>query len=154
MTLKISYLKQSINKFSSNLILFVNDNFKISGLKQILTNSEFSYVKDLLKSSDLKKNLLVFELSSKKKIILVSIKNNLKISDIENLGAELYSRINYGKNSEYFLNTDTVNSKYENFVGHFLHGLKLKSYEFKKYKTKKETRTISVNIFGKKNTLF
>ena len=151
MTLKISYLKQSINKFSSNLILFVNDNFKISGLKQILTNSEFSYVKDLLKSSDLKKNLLVFELSSKKKIILVSIKNNLKISDIENLGAELYSRINYGKNSEYFLNTDTVNSKYENFVGHFLHGLKLKSYEFKKYKTKKETRTISVNIFGKKN---
>ena len=151
MTLKISYLKQSINKFSSNLILFVNDNFKISGLKQILTNSEFSYVKDLLKSSDLKKNLLVFELSSKKKIILVSIKNNLKISDIENLGGELYSRINYGKNSEYFLNTDTVNSKYENFVGHFLHGLKLKSYEFKKYKTKKETRTISVNIFGKKN---
>ena len=138
MTLKISYLKQSINKFSSNLILFVNDNFKISGLKQILTNSEFSYVKDLLKSSDLKKNLLVFELSSKKKIILVSIKNNLKISDIENLGAELYSRINYGKNSEYFLNTDTVNSKYENFVGHFLHGLKLKSYEFKKYKTKKK----------------
>ena len=49
------------------------------------------------------------------------------------------------------MNTDTVNSKYENFVGHFLHGLKLKSYEFKKYKTKKETRTISVNIFGKKN---
>ena len=146
MTLKISYLKQSINKFSSNLILFVNDNFKISGLKQILTNSEFSYVKDLLKSSDLKKNLLVFELSSKKKIILVSIKNNLKISDIENLGAELYSRINYGKNSEYFLNTDTVNSKYENFVGHFLHGLKLKSYEFKKYKTKKETRVISINV--------
>ena len=48
------------------------------------------------------------------------------------------------------MNTDTVNSKYENFVGHFLHGLKLKSYEFKKYKTKKETRTISVNIFGKK----
>ncbi len=151
MTLKISYLKQSINKFSSNLILFVNDNFKISGLKKILTNSEFSYVEDLLKSSDLKKNLLVFELSSKKKIILVSIKNNLKTSDIENLGAELYLRINYGKNSEYFLNTDTVNSKYENFVGHFLHGLKLKSYEFKKYKTKKETRTISVNIFGKKN---
>ena len=137
MTLKISYLKQSINKFSSNLILFVNDNFKISGLKQIFTNSEFSYVKDLLKSSDLKKPLS-FRTKLEKKIILVSIKNNLKISDIENLGAELYSRINYGKNSEYFLNTDTVNSKYENFVGHFLHGLKLKSYEFKKYKTKKK----------------
>ncbi len=67
MTIKISYLKQSINKFPSNLILFVNDNFKLSGVKKILTNSEFSYIDDLLKSSDLKKNLLVFELSSKKK---------------------------------------------------------------------------------------
>ena len=48
-------------------------------------------------------------------------------------------RVNYGKNSEYFLYTDSVPSeKYKNFVGHFLHGLKLKSYEFKKYKTKKE----------------
>ena len=90
-------------------------------------------------------------LVQKKKIILVSIKNNLKISNIENLGAELYPRVNYGKNSEYFLSTDTINSKYENFVGHFLHGLKLKSYEFKKYKTKKETRVITINIFGKKN---
>ena len=32
-----------------------------------------------------------------------------------------------------------------------MHGLKLKSYEFKKYKTKKESRTISINVFGNKN---
>ena len=37
-----------------------------------------------------------------------------------------------GKSREYFLNTDTVIGKIENFVSHFLHGLKLKSYEFKK----------------------
>ena len=36
--------------------------------------------------------------------------------------------------------------KYKNFIGHFLHGLKLKSYEFKKYKTKKDTRVISINV--------
>ena len=34
--------------------------------------------------------------------------------------------------------SDSVNIKIENFVGHFLHGVKLKSYEFKKYKTKKD----------------
>ena len=28
-------------------------------------------------------------------------------------------------------------------------GLKLKSYEFKKYKSKKETITVNINIFGK-----
>ena len=38
------------------------------------------------------------------------------------------------------------------FLGHFLHGLKLKSYEFGKYKTKKkDTRSISINVRGNKN---
>ena len=151
MTIKISYSKKTINKSSSNLVLFTNDKFGINGLKNNFSNSEFSYINDLLKTSDIKKNLLVFEVNSKKKIVLVSIKNNLKISDIEKLGAEFYGRVNYGKNSEYFLNTDSVINKYDNFIGHFLHGLKLKSYEFKKYKTKKESRIILINIFGNKN---
>jgi len=151
MSIKISLSKKSINKSSSNLILFVNDNFKINNLKKALNSSEFSYIDDLLKSSDLKKNFLVFELSSKKKVVLISIKNNFKISDIENLGAEFFGTVNYGKNCEYFLNTDTINSKFGNFISHFLHGLKLKSYEFKKYKTKKENRVISIYLYGNKN---
>ena len=69
---------------------------------------------------------------------------------MENLGAEFYKRINYGKNSEYFVISDSVPGNNENFLGHFLHGLKLKSYEFKKYKTKKETRLISIKVEGKK----
>ena len=99
----------------------------------------------------LKKKLFVFEVSSKKKIILISVKNNLKIFDIENLGAEFYGRINYGKNSDYFIISESIDSKHKNFLGHFLHGLRLKSYEFKKYKSKKETRVLSVNVVGGKN---
>ena len=85
--------------------------------------------------------------------MIISIKNNLTTSDTESLGAEFYGRVNYGKNSEYFLNSDSIISKVDNFLGHFLHGLKLKSYEFNKYKTKKESRIISLNIiyFGKKS---
>ena len=90
-------------------------------------------------------------LIQKKKIILISIKKDLKSFDIENLGAEFYGRINYGKNSEYLINSDSIVIRYDNFIGHFLHGLKLKSYEFNKYKTKKENRLISINIFGNKN---
>ncbi len=82
---------------------------------------------------------------------MLSIKNSLKISDIENLGAEFLGRINYGKNSEFFLASDSVKSKEENFLGHFLHGLRLKSYEFKKYKTKKDKRNIKVTVIGNKN---
>ena len=151
MSIKISYSKQSTGKSSSNLVLFSNDKFSTSGLKKYLSNQELIYINDILKTSDVKKNLLVFELSSKKKIVLISIKNNSKPSDYENLGAEFYGTINYGRNSEYFLNSDSVISNQENFLGYFLHGLKLKSYEFTKYKTKKETRVISINIFGKTN---
>ena len=151
MSIKINYSKNTYNKTSSNLVLFSNDKFNLNNLKKFLINSEFSYINDLLKTSDLKKNLLIFELNSKKKIALISIKSNLKSSDSENLGAEFYGRINYGKNSEYYIISDSINTKHDNFLGHFLHGLKLKSYEFNKYKSKKETRLISINIVGNKN---
>ena len=150
MSIKIHYPKNTNSKPSGNLVLFSNDKFNISNLKKYLTDFEFSYINDLLKTSDFKKNLFVFEVNSKKKIVLISIKDTLKTSDVENLGAEFYGRINYGKNSEYFVISDSINSKYNNFLGHFLHGLKLKSYEFKKYKTKKETRLIHINIIGNK----
>ncbi len=151
MSIKINYSKNTGFKSSANLVLFTNEKFNINGLKKYLSNSEFAYIDDLLKTSDLKKNLFVFEVNSKKKIVLISIKNNLKISDIESLGAEFYGRINYGKNSEYFVNSDSIVTKLDNLLGHFLHGLKLKSYKFNKYKTKKETRFISINIIGNKN---
>ena len=151
MSVKINYLKKRNSKISSNIVLFVDEKFNIKSIKNNLSNSEFSYINDLLKTSDLKKKLFVFEVNSKKKIILISIKKDLKNFDIENLGAEFYGRINHGKNSEYYLDSDSIIQKYENFIGHFLHGLKLKSYEFNKYKTKKQKRLILINVLGNKN---
>ena len=151
MSIKINYSKKVTSKSSTNLVLFTDEKCNISNLKKYISNIEFTYIKDLLKTSDLKKSIFVFEINSKKKIILISIKKELKNFDIENLGAQFYSYINYGKNSEYFVNSDSITSKHENLVGHFLHGLKLKSYEFNKYKTKKETRLISINVLGNKN---
>ena len=151
MSINIIFSNKVTNNPSSNLVLFSNDKFDTKGFKKYLSDSELSYINGLLKNNDLKKKIFVFEVNSKKKIILISIKNNLKTSDVESLGADLYGRINYGKNTEYFLNSDSIESKHKNFVSYFLHGLKLKSYEFKKYKTKKETRLIKINVMGIKN---
>ena len=74
MSIKINYTNKPKGKSSSNLVLFTNEKFNINGLKNYLSNFEFSYINDLLKTSDLKKNLFVFELNSKKKIVLISIK--------------------------------------------------------------------------------
>jgi len=151
MSIKINYSNKSNSKFSANLVLFVDQNFNISGLKKIISNNEFSYISDLLKNSDLKENLLFFEINSKKTIFLVSVKKDLKNSDIESLGAKFHGYINYDKKNDFFVNSDTINSKIDNFLGYFLHGLKLKSYEFNIYKSKKDKRLISINVIGNKN---
>ena len=60
MTIKINYSNKAISKSSANLVLFADEKFSINALQKYLTNSEFSYINDLLKTSELKKNLLVF----------------------------------------------------------------------------------------------
>ena len=55
MTVKINYSIKGTQSPSSNTILFADEKFNISNLKKYISNAEFSYVKDLLKSSDLKK---------------------------------------------------------------------------------------------------
>ena len=151
MSIQINYKNSTQKKPAANLVLFTDEKFNISSLKKHISTVEFSYISDLLKTSDLKKNLLFFEINSKKTIFLVSIKRDLKTSDVESLGAKFYNYINYDRKNDYFVNSDTINSKIENFVGYFLHGLKLRSYEFNIYKSKKNKKLISVNVIGNKN---
>jgi len=153
MTIQINYKNTGSKKNLTNLVLFVDENFNIRSIKKYISNSEFSYIADLLKNSDLKKDLLFFEVNSKKTIFLVSIKKDVKISDIENLGAKFHSYINYDKKNDYFINSDTVDNKIKNFVGYFLHGLKLKSYEFNIYKSKKNKKIVSINVIGNKSKI-
>ena len=53
------------------------------------------------------KNLLIFNINSKK-IILVSIKKNINNSDIEKLGAEFFNKVNQNKIKVHSLITESV----------------------------------------------
>jgi leucyl aminopeptidase len=66
MTVQINYKNSNSKKISSNLVLFVDEKFNINGLTKYISNFELSYISDLLKNSDLKKDLLVFKINSKK----------------------------------------------------------------------------------------
>ncbi len=154
MSIKISIKNNIKIKDIRNYVLFCDEKFNISGLRKYISNNEFSYISDLLKTSDLKKNLLFFEINSKKTIFLISIKKDLNTSDVESLGAKFHSFIDYKKKNDYYVNIDTIKSKIDNFAGYFLHGLRLKSYEFKIYKTKKDKKLINVNVVGKNNKIF
>ena len=71
MTIKINY-KNGISKNKpKNLVFFVDEKFSIFGIKKFISKFEYSYTEDLLKTKDLKKKIIISELDSKKKLILV-----------------------------------------------------------------------------------
>ncbi len=149
MSISINYKSRLAKKNLGNLVLFVDEKFNILSLKKHILSSEYSIISDLIKSQDLKRKILGFDINSKRKIILVSLKKNITNSNLENLGAKFYNLFKDSKPTEYYLNTDTIQSNLKNQIGYFLHGLKLKSYIFEKYKTKKRKKNISIIVIGK-----
>tara|TARA_B100001057_G_scaffold439395_1_gene472543 strand:- start:55 stop:1512 length:1458 start_codon:yes stop_codon:yes gene_type:complete len=150
MSVKINYKSASTKQKNSNLVLFVDEKLNISGLKKHISSSEFSYISDLIKvKKDEKKKIISFDLSSKRKIILVTINSNSNFSEVENLGAKFYDQFKVLKQNQFDINTDSLKNQLKNLIGHFLHGIKLKSYSFEKYKTKKNKINLSINVLGK-----
>ena len=56
MTVQINYKNGGLNIAENNLILFVGENFEIKGIKKVISKSELSYISELLKNSDIKKD--------------------------------------------------------------------------------------------------
>ena len=149
MSILINYTNKLSKKNISNLVLFVDDKFNISSIKKHISLSDYSFVSDLIKVKDPKKKIVTFDINSKKKIILVSLKKNISTSTVENLGAKFYEMFKDAKQSEYSLISETLSINLKSFIGYFLHGLKLKSYKFEKYKSKKNKKNIIINVTGK-----
>ena len=149
MSVNIIYKNVSFKKNFGVEVLFVDEKFSILSLKKFISVSEFAYISDLLKTNNKKKNIISYDISSKRKIILVSLKKKLKTSDFETLGASFYNYFKNTKQSNFIINTDTIPNIYKNLIGYFLHGIKLKSYVFEKYKSKKEKKNITINVIGK-----
>ena len=149
MSVVINYNSNLPKKNSGNIILFTDEKYNISNLKKYISKNEYSFLSDLIKTKDSKEKIHSFDFNSKKKIILVSLKKDISSTDVETLGANFYDLFKNFKQNEYCLNSDSLSSNTKNLIGYFLHGLKLKSYKFEKYKTKKNKKIISIIVIGK-----
>ena len=147
MTVQFNY--NNAKKNSHNVVLFVDEKFNILALKKYILSKEYSFIEDLLKITDFNKQIVPIDINSKKKIILVSLKKNLSNSEAETLGAKFYDQFKDLKQTDYSINTETIPNKSKNLLGYFLHGLKLKSYKFEKYKSKKNKKILSIHVTGK-----
>ena len=91
MNVQIKYKNIRSIKNSTNHVLFTDENYNINSLKKFLLNKEFSTVSDLLKSKDLKKNIICLDISSKKTVVLISLKKEMQSAAIESLGAKFFN---------------------------------------------------------------
>ena len=96
-----------------------------------------------------RKDFLIFNINSIQKIILIKIKKNSSTVDNEKTGAKFFDFI---KNNSIFdlslfnNNIKATSQKNINFLDEFLHGVQLKSYVFKKYKSKKDNEIYKFDI--------
>ncbi len=150
MSIKISFKNSISPKLVKNYVLFCDESFKIDGLNSLSIKRQSSDINKLINidKSD-KKDFLIFNINTSQKIILIKIKRNNPSVDNEKIGAKFFSFI---KNKSIFHlslfnnNIKATSQKNINFLDEFIHGAELKSYNFKKYKTKENKETFNFVI--------
>ena len=155
MTVQVNYTNKDKSSNPGVIALFADEKFQIKNLNNFFSKNQTSYFERILKNKkNTKESIISFNINEKTTVILISIKKNLKGSDVENLGALFYGFIKKNNIKNLSINSESIKSKPgKDFIGRFMHGLKLKSYEFNIYKSKKTKNLITINLIGKQSTL-
>ncbi len=150
MIIKEKYTKfTKLNKLSGSIVFFANKKFEIKNLARLLNSSENSLIKKNLNNKNKKKEIFSFDISHNQKIIVYSSKD--KNNYFEKGGAKLYEFFKKENLSKIHILGDTIeNSDNTKCLHKLVHGMKIKSYTFDKYLTKKNSEILSLNIISKK----
>ena len=128
----------NISKLSGCIAFFTNEKSEITHLKKYLNSSDHKNLNVLLKNKNKKKGLLSFDLNPNQKIILISLKKNQKSNETEKSGAKLTDFLNSEGAEVIHIVSDTISVNLKpDAIYEFLHGMRLKSYSFDRYKSKK-----------------
>ena len=148
MSVQVIYKNKAKMSGLGAIALFGNEKFQIQNLRSYFSKIEASYVEKISKNkNNTKENIISFNLNDKTTIILISIKKNLKGSDVEALGAQLYNFVKKDNIKNLSIYSESINGKPgKDFIGRFTHGFKLKSYEFNIYKSKKIKNNLTINL--------
>ena len=150
MIIKEKYSKfAKLNKLSGSIVFFANRKFEIKNLVGFLNPSENTLIKKNLNNKNKKKEIFSFDINHNQKIIVYSSKDNNNY--FEKSGAKLYEFFKKENLSKIHILGDTIeNSDSTKCLHELVHGMKLKSYSFNKYLTKKNSEILSLNIISKK----
>ncbi len=148
MIIKEKYTKSvKLNKLSGSIVFFTNKKFEIRNIAGLLNPSENNLIKKSLKNNYKKKEIFSFDISHSQKIIVYSSKDNK--NSFEKDGAKLYEFFIKENLNKIHIFGDTIeNSNIIKCLHELVHGMKLKSYSFNKYLTKKNSEILNLNIIS------
>ena len=126
MTVQVNYTNKDKSSDLDVIVLFADEKFQIKNINNFFSKNETSYFERILKNKkNTKESIISFNINEKSTVILISIKKNLKGSDVENLGALFYSFIKKNNIKNLSINSESIKSKPgKDFIGRFIHGLK------------------------------
>ena len=152
MILKEKFTKSAkLNNLSGTIIFFANKKSEIKNINKLLNLSQHHLFKKNLKNNNKNKDIFSFDISHNQKIIIYSIKNNK--SSFEKNGAKLLEFFKNQNLAKIHIFGDTIeNSNNIKCLHELIHGMKLKSYSFDKYLTKKNSENININVISKMKT--
>ena len=155
MTVQVNYISKFNAKSVKNYALFANEKFQVNNLKKLFSKQQISFISEIIEKKNSKKNFLLFDLNSKQQIIFIKAKKNISTYEMENLGAEFHSFLKANLIKNLILNAETAqyNQNRKDILEEFLFGVKLKSYEFNLYKSKKKTNEIKIDVLSSKKSL-
>ena len=146
----IKYINSS-GKILDHNIIFIDKNTdfkKLNEKSNFLNKLNLQDIKMILLEG---KNFFVHPQKNGKYTILIYLTNNLFNADIENLGAKFYDFLKNQNINSVVINLNNQNLVLKNkFINYFIHGFKLKSYEFNFYKFKSRKNNIEFKIISSK----
>ena len=158
MSIKITHKSNKSESSIDNFAFFTDEKFQIYSLRKLSIYNQSNQINKIIGTfNDLdKKNFLFFNISSTKKVLLIKVKDNQKFIENEKIGAKFYDYLKSESNLKLTFfepNIKESSGKNKNFFDEFIHGLKLKSYIFDKYKSDKKNKNIEFVIYSNKKLL-
>ena len=156
MSIKISLKKNISEKNIKNYVLFCDEKFKIMGFDKLLISKYSSIINKSINTYKTNKDYITFNINPIQRIILLKLKDHKLASENEKKGAKFFNYIksNTIKDLTFFeANVQDMYKKNKTFLDEFFHGVKLKSYSFSKYKSKKENENYKISISTYQNFL-
>jgi len=149
MILKEKYVKSAkLDNLSGSIIFFANNKSEIRNINKILNQKQSDLFKKNLKNNSKKKEIFSFDISHNQKIIIFFLKKDQ--NSFEKTGARLFEFFKNENLNKIHIFGDTIESSKKIKCLHELaHGMKLKSYSFDKYLTKKNSEILNINIIIK-----